>query len=59
MIDLKSRKGKWETKFSWKGDELKLLIQSAIESKCKCEFEGKICKSKRSNCEEINNILIK
>ena len=34
-------------------------IQSALEFKSKCEFEGQSWESKRSKCQKIYDILIK
>ena len=39
-MTLKTKKGKLGSEFSWKDDELQLPIQSALEFKSKCEFEG-------------------
>ena len=58
-MTLKTKKGKLGSEFSWKDDELQLPIQSALEFKSKCEFEGDSWESKRSKCQKSYDVSIK
>ena len=60
MLQIKmARKRKGEVGFSWTDDELQFPLESSLDFKSKCEFQGESWESKRSKYENILDITLK